>query len=346
MQKKLIALAVAGLVAAPVFAQSNVTIYGVVDAGYGNFGDSRSDQDSRNAIDSGLGLTSRLGFKGVEDLGNGLKASFVLEYGLKSDRQVGISDGNTRDQFVALSGGFGTVALGRQKTPQKVLLDSVDAFGGNYVTRVPTLWGYTVNGYIDNLVAYVSPSFGGFNVVAGYSFQASGEESSTTAGLDTDLRTWAINPNYVNGPVKVGLNYHRVTAETLDVKDNVWDLAGSYDFGVAKLGLAYGKDKLKAGSLTLADYTKWLVGASAPVGKAGTMMLTYVRSKEKETDDKATMWGLGYKHALSKRTSLYGVYGDMNNSDGLITNPLGTKAAGFGGGDYERAITLGVTHAF
>ncbi|MDY0011744.1 MAG: porin [Rhodocyclaceae bacterium] len=346
MQKKLIALAVAGLAAAPAFAQSNVTIYGVVDAGYGNFGDSRSDQDSRNAIDSGLGKTSRIGFKGVEDLGNGLKAAFVLEYGLAVDQKQGINDGNARDQYVALVGNFGTVALGRQKTPQKVLLESADPFGGDYVTQVNTLWGYTVAGRIDNLAAYVSPSFGGFNVVAGYSFNASGNESKTTSGLDADLKTWAINPNYSNGPLKVGLNYHKVTAETLDIEDKVLDLVGSYDFGAVKLGLAYGKDKLESSLGTLADYRKWMVGASAPVGAAGTLMVSYIQSKEKEADIKARMWGLGYKHALSKRTSLYGVYGDMNNSDGMKTNYLNTSAAGFGTGDYERAITLGVTHQF
>lgn len=346
MQKKLIALAVAGLAAAPVFAQSNVTIYGVVDAGYGNFGDSRSSHDSRNAIDSGLGKTSRIGFKGVEDLGNGLKASFVLEYGLKTDRQVGISDSNARDQYAALSGGFGTVALGRQKSPQKVLLESADPFGGDYVTQVGALWGYTAGGRLDNLAAYVSPSFGGFNVVVGYSFNAMGEESKTTAGLDADLRTWAINPNYTNGPLKVGLNYHKVTAETADFEDKVLDVVGSYDFGAVKLGLAYGKDKSEIMGSTLLDYTKYLVGVSAPIGQAGTLMATYIHSKEKETDTKAHLWGLGYKHSLSKRTSLYGVYGDINNSDGLWAGPTSTSAAGFGGGDYERAITLGVTHQF
>ena len=82
MQKNLIALAVAGLAALPAFAQSNVTIYGLVDMGYKWSGDNMDDRvSSRSALDSGMSAGSRLGFKGTEDLGNGMKAGFVLEQG-------------------------------------------------------------------------------------------------------------------------------------------------------------------------------------------------------------------------------------------------------------------------
>ena len=113
MQKKLIALAIAGLVSAPVFAQSNVTIYGVADAymGFGSHGD-----NDMAAVNSGGLSGSRLGFRGTEDLGNGLKAVFTFEQGYKVDDGTGLGD-NSRQSFVGLAGAFGAVTLGRQYAP-------------------------------------------------------------------------------------------------------------------------------------------------------------------------------------------------------------------------------------
>ena len=104
MQKKLIALAVAGLVSVPAFAQSNVTIYGRMDAGLFN-----QDDDAGHAVtrvDSSGWTTSRLGFKGAESLGNGLQALFQVETTLVNDDETGLN-GPGRDTFVGLGGGFG-----------------------------------------------------------------------------------------------------------------------------------------------------------------------------------------------------------------------------------------------
>ncbi|MBP6998627.1 MAG: porin, partial [Tepidiphilus sp.] len=126
MQKKLIALAVAGLVSAPVFAQSNIQIYGVADA-YMKYGDFMGDDAM--GVDSGGLAGSRIGFRGEEDLGSGLKAVFVLEQGInidsgKSTGMTGDDDKNnngdqtfTRQAYVGLKGNFGQVALGRQYAP-------------------------------------------------------------------------------------------------------------------------------------------------------------------------------------------------------------------------------------
>jgi predicted porin len=127
MQKKLIALAVASLASGAAFAQTNVTMYGIADAGYVySTGDGRRGSGNDNdfsGIQSGLLSGSRLGFRGEEALGNGLKAVFTLEYSLNIDNNSGVgntTDGglNARQQFVGLAGGFwGTVALGRQYSP-------------------------------------------------------------------------------------------------------------------------------------------------------------------------------------------------------------------------------------
>ena len=88
MQKKLIAMAVAGFASGAAFAQSNVTVYGILDMAYIR---AKADgADTRTFINSGGMSGSRLGFKGVEDLGNGLKAVFNLEWGVEMDQQLGL----------------------------------------------------------------------------------------------------------------------------------------------------------------------------------------------------------------------------------------------------------------
>src|SRR5574343_633103 len=108
MQKKIIALAVAALASSAAFAQSNVTIYGIADVGY--FHMSADGKKPMNNVDSGGLAGSRIGFKGVEDLGNGLKALFTLEYALALDNNSGVGYADTpwsstvaRQQFVGLS---------------------------------------------------------------------------------------------------------------------------------------------------------------------------------------------------------------------------------------------------
>ena len=152
MQKKIIALAVAGLASTTAFAQSNVTVYGVVDAGYvytsGNL--ANGDKAKANAIESGILAGSRIGFKGEEALGNGLKAVFTLEYGLGIDGNNGLggttgaavggtngsvlSAAAARQQFVGLGGGFGTVTFGRQYAPGYAATVRNDAIIGSVVS--------------------------------------------------------------------------------------------------------------------------------------------------------------------------------------------------------------------
>ncbi|MDR0673874.1 MAG: porin, partial [Zoogloeaceae bacterium] len=129
MQKKLIALAVATLASGAVLAQSNVTVYGTVDVGYTNRGDAIHSSGSTNQINSGQSDTSKIGFTGVEDLGNGNKVLFVLEAGFHAD------DGTINDQlfseqaFLGLTGNWGTSIAGRLVAPRHGFLASIDPFG-------------------------------------------------------------------------------------------------------------------------------------------------------------------------------------------------------------------------
>lgn len=396
MQKKLIALAVAGLVSVPAFAQSNVTVYGIVDMGYAYRGDNVVDGvKNRNGIDSGIANGSRLGFKGTEDLGNGMKAGFVLEQGILVDTGRSAQGGATfgRQSFAYLGGNFGTVALGRQYAPQFVLLDSLDPFSTGQVGASNNIYAIEVR--LDNLVSYTSPNWNGFNVVAGYTFSAAGNESrgNNTApqlvlgdfNAFGDARVWAINPNYKNGPLQVGVNYHQATLKAASSvggivndlafadgkKVKVWDIGGSYDLGVVKLAAMFGQRK--ADSDAVGDFlfnplfkksTQWLVGATVPVGPSGKVLLSYVHRKSELTDGAATelgtnedaksgQWALGYEYALSKRTSIYTAYSDINNKgsakatvDGLSLTGASVGDATSDGGGYQRGFNLGVRHVF
>lgn len=356
MQKKIIALAVAAAASGAAFAQSNVQIYGIVDIGYvrGSSSDA-STVKSRNAMDSGLQSGSRIGFRGTEDLGNGLKASFVLEYMLNNDLDSGV--GGSRQEFLALSNQYGTVAAGHQYTPQHGLLGKVDPFGtgtvgnvefnGNGVYHVGAFQGNTIR--LQNLLAYVSPTFGGgFNVIAGYTGNGLGDEEATAKGAKNgDYKIWAINPNYANGPLFVGLNYHQVKNDAADYKDKIWDLGASYDFGMVKLSGVYGQIKNSAG--TADNKTKqWMLGATVPVGSAGAVLVSYARNKtdyDAGNDGKANKWALGYTHSLSKRTNLYAAYAKIKTNDREEGN-FSTIGTGRVGNDYTSGLNLGIRHSF
>ncbi len=348
MQKKLIALAVAGLVSAPVFAQSNVTIYGLVDMGVSYRGDNiDNDVGSKTAIDSGMASGSRLGFRGVEDLGNGLKAGFVLEQGINVDRGTSAQGGRSygRQSYLSLGGGFGTVILGRINSPQKNLQDAFDPFGGGTVGQMTNIYTQT-SARFDNTAAYVTPNFGGLTVTAAYSTQVVGQENPDNTG---DLRGWAIMPRYTNGPLDVGLNYHRVKLHGVSGAEanKVWDLAAAYDFGAVKLAAMFGQNK-DNGLWDKATF--WMVGATVPVGAAGKVLVSYNRAKAEDVgvandDARSSQWALGYTHALSKRTDVYAAYADINNKDEDVI--VATSADGSNAGEgYQRGFNLGIRHRF
>lgn len=288
MQKKVIALAVAGLVSGAAFAQSNVTVYGVVDAGFVTSSGTRSGANGANAntgsanyngIDSGIWGGSRIGFKGEEGLGNGLKAVFTLEYYISPDENTGIgaapqtsgaggSGSVSRQSFVGLSHNkLGALTLGRQYSAGYFTQVRNDAFGGASIGALGAVNGAGLNtivagtrGRLDNSVVYVSPNLSGFTVVGGYSFGEGGLSQSEgisqgsngviTAGL-----------NYANGPLNLDIAYHQrqqvsagiltaatpaqtgqiTTAGSVSTNDSVneWMIGGSYDFKVVKLFATY-----------------------------------------------------------------------------------------------------------
>ena len=359
MQKKLIALAVAGLVSAPVFAQSNVTIYGVADAymGFGSHGD-----NDMAAVQSGGLSGSRLGFRGAEDLGNGLKAVFTFEQGYKVDDGTGLG-GNSRQSFVGLAGAFGAVTLGRQYAPGYDF--QYDALQSSPALSPQAILSGGVGSSIDasngarwnNSVAY-NGMFSGLKVRAIYSM--ADNENTSPDGVGgwadpSDDDAMGLGLEYANGPLKVGAVYQvlQSASNVVGADDQTeWLLGGSYNFGVATLALSY-QDAESLGKVKNQDAKLWQVGVLVPVGAAGNVHLAYGEVKADNVigsdSAKSKSYTLAYTHALSKRTTAYTGYNRTDNDTGLDFGPvadLDKTVPLRNGGENSDLFVVGVRHTF
>jgi predicted porin len=166
MQKKIIALAVAGaLAAAPALAQTNVQIYGTIDMGVSHRTNSyQNGTASKTSIDSGMSEGNRLGFKGTEDLGNGLKALFTLEAGFDGDTGEQAQGGRLfgRQAFVGLTSDYGTLIAGRLYTPHYSFLSSLDPFKDGTVGRYSNVYGITAE-YVQDAASHKWAPNGDYN---------------------------------------------------------------------------------------------------------------------------------------------------------------------------------------
>lgn len=350
MQKKLIALAVAGLASSAVFAADNVTIYGRMDLGYLNqSGNSGGVQNvnSKGSIASGLQSGSRIGFKGSEDLGNGLKAIFQAEFGTAIDQTSATSTAATwtnRNSYVGLTGGFGTVVGGRLDGVRYGIFNKYDAFAGGTVGNFTQMTGQVDRA--DNAIAYISPNFNGFTATLAYATNIAGPEN---AGNRNDLRLNTLMVNYENGPLSLTADYETVksveeTAANVDVK--VTTLAGSYNFGVVKLSALWDRHEADVGSVNTVDYRDWFISALAPIGNTGfTLKATYGKVDDKlAANADGTKFGLGVDYALSKRTNLYADFGKISNKNGAMYQV--SAAANANGNNGVRGFDIGIAHKF
>lgn len=356
MQKKIIALAVAGLVSGAAFAQTNVTVYGIADVAWEYYGSGQADgQKSTNKISDGGQDASRVGFKGTEDLGNGLSAFFQLEQRFNLDA-TGVSGRNSN---VGLTGkSWGTVKLGSFGS----LLDDYNGYseagGMGYGNGVIDQIGYDD---IHNGIEYISPNFSGLEFKAAYSTSLADQDPAFQfdgAG-DTDfaaVKAYSVSAAYANGPIKAALVYsHQKPSNQADgqsEKTNEWLLNGSYNFGPVMVGAGYDQQKLDV----LGEWGKrkaWRINVGAPVTANDTVALSYSQAKYNFSDDdqsyKAKGWGVSYSHAMSRRTNIYATYGKMSQDDEMD----GTRISqAFGASEdsnyigYESTFKVGLRHFF
>ena len=355
MKHTLLALAVLATFANVASAQSSVTVYGIVDAGI--TAERGGAEGSITKLATGVQQGNRLGFKGTEDLGSGLKAIFQLESGFNADTGTGRQGALFgRQAYVGLAGNFGTLSLGRQYDPIFVLLDALDPFATGLPGRVDNLLG-AGNYRTNNSVMYSTPNVSGFNASVLYGL---GER----AGNAAQGRTVGFSAGYANGPVVLGVAYDKVNAAPAigatdaSTGQKLWLVGGTYNFGPAMLHAMYQTQKNDflanpdvSKTIPVGDFRNLMLGVSVPVGTAGTIMASYVQ-KQDRISNRAEMGGkqlgVAYSYQLSKRSSVYTSYARLNNDDGG-SNFIGDASSGGSApraGGTSSALTVGMRHKF
>jgi predicted porin len=302
-------------------APAQVQVYGLLDLSVGR--SQAPGGDATNGVDSGRMTTSYLGFKGSEDLGSGLSASFTVEHFLRADTgAAGRFNADTfwaRTASVGLGGRFGSVAVGRNTTSlfvQTLIFNAIgDSFGFSPSIRHAFTSG-TVSGdsgWSDS-VKYTSPKLGGATVTLHHALGEGDGGSNTGASV-----------LYFGGPLAAGLAWQKVDKGAAVQDTSSWQLAGSYDLRAAKLYAQYGQvDNDSNGNA----YDITGLGVSVPVG-VGKALLQWGRISP-DTGASRTTVTLGYDHQLSKRTDLYAMF-------------MSDKLSGMGTGNN---YGLGLRHRF
>ncbi len=335
-------------------AQSSVQIYGVADAGLvlergGPAGNTVN-------LSSGVASGSRLGFKGTEDLGNGLSAGFVVESGFAIDSGASGQGGLTfgRQSYVSLGGPLGTLSAGRQYSPYyNALLNIADPFADGLAGQAPNLM--VANRRMDNSVRYASPTLAGWSTELAYS-------AGEVAGDSTRKRSLSAAVNYAAGPLAVVLAHYRRENATASQHAHNTLVAARYSLGAYQLHAAYaanrGMGTVGGGGTTILsggatgpvsagpvgvpgasshDMVLGLCANFGPHSFAGSVVRHADRSPAKQD---ARQYGVAYLYALSKRTDLYAAYARINNRNGAPFTVGNATDDGTG----HSAVNLGLRH--
>ncbi len=355
MKRKLMVFAGMGFALGIAHAQTNVTIYGTVDTGFikESGSDLRMDENAANVI----------GFRGTEELGSGLRATFQLE------RQFQLFDGTNKDTYslddsisralgnrgktidwtgaanVGLQGNWGAVRLGRVNEMSVEYYTEVDPFLQGSTGSSLAKYSLLRSEQLSNTIRYDSPSWSGFGF--GLTYTLGADDHDRSIGRDIFNDGFGVSLRYENGPLFLTGNFSRQADSD---RSYVWNLGGAWDFDPVRLSLGYQKSNLKDLSvLNLDDIDSpvtqktWLVGLQYKVG-AGTVNASYNRATVDGTvHGNANKYALGYTYDLSKRTSLYAVVSYLDSDNGYVAslnNDMGAENTSITG------VQFGMTHNF
>ena len=396
MNKKLIALAIVSAISTPAMADSNsVVIYGLLSAGVDSVknGDGTLDYNTAgtnvsthntNRVGRVSDYASRIGFKGSEDLGNGLSGIWQIEQQINTDSNSGGAFGgaNLRNTFVGLkSANVGTVLMGTHDTAYKLSTSRLDVFSdtlgdynslmGNATTRTAVSANNVVIGsnatavgassYMDrrlgNSVVYMTPKLGGFSAMVGYSF---GAETALNGANDSGEAVSA-NVMYETGPLFLTAAYDKqkygsantgtfsgTTANPADSENEAWKLGAGFNFGNTTLGVAYedSDDEFGTNGANVLGHKTWYVSAKHQMG-AIALKAAYADADDNATSSSgAKQASVGADYSFSKRTTMYALYTQIKNDTNAAYNFTYNPAAGIGAGDKVSGFSLGMKHAF
>jgi predicted porin len=349
MKKLLIATAALAMVAGTAQAQSSVTVYGVLDQSIGSFDNGAAANGTLTANANNLLATQRLGFRGTEDLGGGLKANFVIEGGLTN----GGAQSWARATFAELTGSFGSVKLGWTDLGTTNIDDTMSQAGnlGAAMTSVGGTAITNVTGDSDGLgndnangIVYTTPNFNGFTVELGYKGQhtiAAGAATRTPNDNSVETQT-GIRVDYSKGPLKVAVGQTKGKNEGAATADRKLTAYGaSYDFGVASVGYT----NIAAESSSTVEDKYNLFSVKVPMKNGIALHGVFQTAERNAADYDADGYTLAVTKAMSKRTTVYAAYSSIDNSTNARYGMRGTGAAAANGAEAT-AYAVGVLHTF
>jgi predicted porin len=362
--KKILILAL--LSGAAIGAQAqNVTIYGLMDQSVEHLNNVGAAAASLTRLPGLSGsVPSRLGFRGSEDLGDGLKAVFTLEMGMGLDSGTFNQGGRVfgRQAYVGLTGPWGAVTLGRQYSMLFWSQLDADILGPNQFGS-GSLDSYLPNARVDNTIAYRG-TFSGFNVGATYSFgrdavnagpSPSGTNCAGENQADTQAcREWSVMAKYDTptwgasaavDEIRGGAGaFAGLTSSAM--KDRRSTVAGWARFGAFKLGAGLIARKNEA-SLTTPNSNLWYIGGTYNITPAFSVDGQVFRLDYKDSANQATLYALRGTFQFSKRTAIYASLGEISN-DGTLALGVSNGAAGATpvASGSQTGIAAGIRHAF
>lgn len=369
MQKKIIALAIAAMVSAPAFADNaNVTVYGkfIADVESVTSDKVATPATQATSLVRVVSNASRLGFKGEEDLGDGLKAIYQIETqvnvtgdattsgtsatGGATSTNVGVFNG-MRNTNVGLKGDFGTVFLGNWDTPYKAMHNKMELFDNTTIFSATNLIGRpSGKNFVlrqSNSIQYWSPNISGFDVKVAYA-----PDNSRTATTNKSLTS--LSAGYENDMIHIALgNETHNDQNGSGLSNSATRLCAAYKLGTSGMvGVAYESATIKlATAATSGTVTGTELMASYKIG-TNSLGASYVVMG----DNSATTGGantganqllLRYGYTFSKRTELFAAYTALaNKSSGTYGFSSGTAFSGATAGSKLTGLGLGVVHSF
>jgi predicted porin len=349
-----------GLACARANAQSTVQVYGLVDTGLAYVTNVDAQGHSVIRMPSLTStFPSRVGFRGTEDLGNGLQAFFVLENGLMMDTGS-VSQGGRlfgRQALVGLKGAWGTFTLGRQQNMTYIATIKTDVLGP-HLFSAGSIDGYLPNARSDNAIGYQG-SFGGFAVGATWSFgrdgSAAGGPAATncpgevpgnakacrqyTGLLGYESRSWGLNTSYDRMYGNTGAAGGLTSSANTDTRITV---NGFVVLGTTRIGAGV-IDRETRATTGLTESDLYYLGVSQPIG-ACTIDAQVARRDTKHSTSDVNMLVARLTYSLSKRTAVYTSVGRMENrgASAVALDAGGTVASGMS----QNGVMAGLRHTF
>lgn len=345
MNKKIISLAVASILAAPVLAQAGEpTVYGKLHMSYGQV---TEKSGGTTTVDNWQmrSHASRMGIKGSRDFGDGLMGVYKLEFEVNPDSDNSdpaetdpsdatlANDGDKygsaglarRNMYVGLKGGWGEVRLGRHDTPLKMAQGKFDQFGDTDADLKHT-GSHDGENRIDNMLLYIGKSGG-----IGYALAvAPGEDDGTGGTADTGpADTMSVSLSYKAGPMYIAVAQDSYENGENDDSDSLTRVIGTYKTGGMQLGLLWqsGVEKPAAS----AKEEDWLgLSFAVKMGGSNKLKAQYIMVEDNNatTVKESTLTAIGFDHKFDKKTSAYAMYSSLESEQGSSTSESTFLGAG------------------